>query len=593
MTLTDRPFLTLFFITQLLGPGLPAKARAQVVAKPGAAEVRTFRTWIGGQEAGGSERRTSTGPDGVRIERHEWTRLERQGVPVVQDLTETALRRPDGSIQFTFTVTLSQEPLAGQASWTPAEPGKLKVTYRNLPPKVVDLPPGTILWPGDEDDLMKQGARQRRPIHVKGYDVATLQASNLDLDPVGPEPVPGYPGTMKYKGKSLEGTLAEDVEVWISPDQADVKNLGSFAGVTLVEQRAELPAPVATGKAGGFFERTLKTLPPHPFLPWVQDVEVRWTGKGVQQVPEDPQQRRTGENRYVLTQAARPSAGAMAELPVAGKPSAEDAPFLAETPLVQFRDPVFEGLMKRLAAPAGATRWELAMRVTAFVYDWIQEKDYTVGFASAQEVARTPRGDCTEHGVLAVALLRRLGVPARGVVGWVAMDDAMGLHFWAEALIGGRWLPIDPTFDQVPASAFRIKLGTTDLANLGTVGWDDAASTFQEGSWVPGAPWSAAIRVQGDTAYAPGAALRLPGAAWTCEGGVLSLNGTHRVTASPRPEPAQHVRLLQGRKGRRGWLGTAGFWVDCEDGRWLRVSGLTEPEAFRLLDGLEVQRHQP
>lgn len=579
MAVPFRTILTLTLAAALLAAPAPPTT-----------ETRTFRQWIAGQEAGGSVRKLTRGPDGVRIEAREWTRLERMGVPITQDLTETALKRPDGSIQFTFRVSLSQEPLEGQASWSPAAPGKLQLAYRNLPSRTVDLPPGTVLWPGDVDDLLKAAAAGRRPIHVKSFNVSTQQPSALDLEPVGPDPLPGYPGAVKYLGKASEGPMAQDMEMWISPQEGDLKSVGSFAGIVMVSQREDLPAQPASKGDKAFFEPTLKTLPPHPFLPWVREVAVRWEGKGTLDLPADAQQRPQGGNRFLLSRAA-PLAGAeLTEPPVKGAPSEGDRPYLAATPLAQFGDPVFDGLLKRLDPPPGATRAELVRRVTAFVYDWIRDKDYTVGFASAQEVARNPRGDCTEHGVLEVALLRRLGVPARGVVGWVAMGGSMGLHFWVEARIGSRWFPLDPTFDMVPASAFRLKLGTTDLADLGAVGWENAASTFQDGTWVPEAPWAGAVRTQGDTAYGPGLSLRVPGAAWDLREGRLNLDGRHLVTAAPRPAPATPVRLLQGKGGRRGWFGSGSLWADAGAGEWLLVERVSEAEAFRFLDGLEVRR---
>jgi transglutaminase-like putative cysteine protease len=303
-----------------------------------------------------------------------------------------------------------------------------------------------------------------------------------------------------------------------------------------------------------------------------------------------------GKNRYTLLRAAPPSGKAAAERPVKGSPSPQDAPFLAATPLAQFNDPVFDGLVRRLNAPPGATRWELAQRITSFVYDWIRDKNYTVGFASAQEVARTPKGDCTEHGVLAVALLRRLGVPARGVTGWMAFGDSMGLHFWVEARIGGRWVPLDPTFNQAPASAFRLKLGTSDLADLGSVGWESAAMSFTAGSWIPEAPWAAEVRIQGDTIMAPGGArIRVPGGRWSQIHGRLELlwEGRHGVEAVPPPAPAlvASALRLQGGEERGGWWDPAlrQLWMDAGGGKWLRVDALAEDQAFRLLEGLETQ----
>ena len=563
-----------------------------------AGESTLFRQWTAGKEAGGSTHKTSRSPEGELDESREWTHMERMGTVIEQGLTETALRRPDGSLAFTWVLSLSQEPLQGAATWSPRAPGILELTFKNGPSRTLALPRDVTLWPGDAEDALKTAARRRLPVHVKGYELPTQQWTSVELTPVGPEPLPGFPDTVHFRGRSSEGSLAEDVDMWISPSQGEIRQVGSMAGIPLVSQRAELAPPVAGGDGEGFFERTLKTLPPHPFLLWLPQVKVRWQGKGIQLLPEDPQQRRFAENRYALTRAQAPAGEAALERPVTGEPSSQDAPFLAPTPLVQFKDPVFDGLEKRLRVPPGATRWELAQRVTAFVYDWITDKNYTVGFASAQEVARTPRGDCTEHGTLAVALLRRLGVPARGVTGWVAFGESMGLHFWVEARIGGRWIPLDPTFDEAPASAYRLKLGTTDLADVGSVGWESAAMTFLEGAWVPEGPWAAEVRIQGDTVMIPdGSRLRMPGGRWQDSAGRLALlwEGPHAVEAVLRPAPAQltFARRMQSlRTGRMGWWNSASsqLWVEFGAGRWLQVAALTESQAQRLLEALEQER---
>ena len=559
-------------------------------------EGSVFRQWIAGREAGGSSHRTTRSPAGLLDESREWTRLERMGTVIEQELKETALRLPDGSIRFTWTLNLSQEPLAGEGVWSPSRPGVLDMTFKNGLPRTIDLPADAIIWPGDMDDRLKDAAARRAPVTLKNYALPTQQWTLLELTPVGPEPLPGFPDTVHFRGKASEGSLAEDVEYWISPAQGEIRQVGTISGIPLLSQRAELPAPAGGDAVAGLFERTIKNLAPHPFLLWLPEVKVRWTGKGAQVLPEDPQQHRLGENRYLLRRAQPPTPEEARELPVRGRPSEQDAPFLAPTPLAQFRDPVFDGLDQRLRAPRGATRWELAQLVTAFVYDWIKDKNYTVGFASAQEVARTPKGDCTEHGCLAVALLRRLGVPARGVTGWIAFGDAMGLHFWVEARIGGRWIPLDPTFDQAPASAYRLKLGTTDLADLGSVGWESAAMSFLDGAWTPEEPWAKDVRVQGDTALVPdGMRLQLAGARWQYQDSVLSLlwEGAHLCHAMPRPTPQQTAtaRRLQGaRSGRGGWWDPAmgQVWMDLGGGKWLEVDAVTEGQAFRLLDGLET-----
>jgi hypothetical protein len=86
-----------------------------------------------------------------------------------------------------------------------------------------------------------------------------------------------------------------------------------------------------------------------------------------------------------------------------------------------------------------------------FVYGHISNKTEGIPIVSARTVLRTRTGDCTEHAVLAVAVLRALGIPARAVVGMI-LCDAFGahrnvfvFHMWAEAFYGGRWVLLDAT----------------------------------------------------------------------------------------------------------------------------------------------------
>lgn len=123
---------------------------------------------------------------------------------------------------------------------------------------------------------------------------------------------------------------------------------------------------------------------------------------------------------------------------------------LRPTPYLQSDNNKIIELARR--AVRGAKDAEQAARqIEAFVADYIENKDLSVGWASAAEVADSRQGDCSEHAVLTAAMCRAVGIPARVVVGIAYVEDFTGLqgfgpHAWDEAYVGDVWLGLDATF---------------------------------------------------------------------------------------------------------------------------------------------------
>ncbi|MDT8340037.1 MAG: transglutaminase-like domain-containing protein [Longimicrobiales bacterium] len=102
---------------------------------------------------------------------------------------------------------------------------------------------------------------------------------------------------------------------------------------------------------------------------------------------------------------------------------------------------------------------ELSYHVARYVEDAV-----TFSVPSALQVLDTRRGDCNEHTVLYVAMARALGLPARTAVGLVYVDGSFFYHAWPEVWLDGRWVAVDPTFDQAPADAAHIRFVVGGLA---------------------------------------------------------------------------------------------------------------------------------
>ena len=100
--------------------------------------------------------------------------------------------------------------------------------------------------------------------------------------------------------------------------------------------------------------------------------------------------------------------------------------------------------------PATATDWDKAVAVERWVNRNMKAFEFSQAMATADNVAKTLSGDCTEYAMLAAAMCRSVGVPSRTVLGLVyapAKDGKpyLAYHMWYEVFADGQWLPLDAT----------------------------------------------------------------------------------------------------------------------------------------------------
>jgi hypothetical protein len=158
------------------------------------------------------------------------------------------------------------------------------------------------------------------------------------------------------------------------------------------------------------------------------------------------------------------------------------APDLAADASIQSDRPEIQAAAREAAGGA-----EDAAAAARALCGWVasEVKDsMVVSIPSALEVLQKKRGACKEHAVLYAALARALGLPARIASGVVYSEaqliDGFYYHAWVEVFLagpdgqGGRWVAVDPTFNQFPADATHLRLveGGLDkmLALMGVVG---------------------------------------------------------------------------------------------------------------------------
>jgi transglutaminase-like putative cysteine protease len=162
--------------------------------------------------------------------------------------------------------------------------------------------------------------------------------------------------------------------------------------------------------------------------------------------------------------------------------------YLTSSALAKLDDPrlaAFVGRVDSTLAPA-----DKAEALRREVYTFIADKNLGTGMGSSTEVLRTKEGDCTEHGVLLCAALRKVGIPARVATGLIYADafaggkDIFGYHMWAQALLEvdgvKRWVDLDATLPNAkPYDATHITIATSDLSDeSGTLSLLNVASVM-------------------------------------------------------------------------------------------------------------------
>lgn len=136
-------------------------------------------------------------------------------------------------------------------------------------------------------------------------------------------------------------------------------------------------------------------------------------------------------------------------------PDPSFAAFLESTPLIQATDPIIQEQARRIAGEE-----KTALLASLRLLRWVHQNVAPIPsltLPSARQVLAVKKGDCNEYAVLFTALARSLGIPTKTVAGLVYQDGRFFYHAWAEVYLG-RWVALDPTFDQAPADVTHIPL---------------------------------------------------------------------------------------------------------------------------------------
>lgn len=295
-------------------------------------------------------------------------------------------------------------------------------------------------------------------------DSVFLVPDSADFDSVAGAWIPAHSDTIRaWKLNWSRG--GESVQMWVDNRGLPIRVI-SPAGLSLDRSAFEIVTinyrrqreAGAGGRANGVVPRTAVAAGVQPER-GVTAMRVRLsTALGPWSLGDDSttatSQRMEGDVA-VVTQV---SADSSDPIPA---PDASLARWLSEGPLVGLADSALRARARTILGDEGDPR-----RMANLLLAWVSQnigriRDPQVPRAAT--VLRERQSDVDGHTVLFVALARASGLPARPVSGILLAEGRFYLHSWAEVYLG-RWVPADPTWGELPATANRIRIASGLLA---------------------------------------------------------------------------------------------------------------------------------
>ncbi len=458
-----RLTVSAFLAFLVLGSGCGGRA-----ARAGRASAEAWlASTIGGEPVGHSVYRYSTLDDGFTFESSTSMKLAMGGTPQqVRSRSEVVTSRDLTMRSFRFSFATSERSFSVRGNVVGD-----KLTIHGLAgqrqARVIELKtqvyPMAALGRFVAMRELSPDSVYRLPV----FDVTVLDVVPVEIRYLGREPV--TVAGREWVARKVQIKLAKlSITTWYDED-----------GLALVEEsppgmRSERIDPKAlvegSGPQGRLDILTMFRVPVDTVIPEGRPVErLRVELSGVDTTDADF----AWDNQSVLGTAplvVEVTVPALPE-PPPGMPVDGEPEYLKATVTIQSDAPEIRAKAREAVGDA-RDAVSAARKLVSWTFTVI-DKEATASYPTALDVLKHLKGDCNEHSVLLAALARASGIPAKVAVGLVYLNGAFYYHAWNELYLG-RWVPVDATFGEFPASALRIKLAEGELSKqseiLGVVG---------------------------------------------------------------------------------------------------------------------------
>jgi hypothetical protein len=423
------------------------------------AEEKTeyFAVFMEGQKIGYAIQKRSVADNKVTTAIDLSITLSRAAIPITVTTKAVTVESPDGK-PLAYETEQKFGFMATKTVGTISLEGKVTVTVGDQQ-RQFDWPKGAVMSEGMSLLIEKQGLKQGTKFTALLFDPGLGQATNVDVV-IGPKAKVDLLGrvvelTEVTSTVNMSGMGAITTTEYYNDDFALQKSVMPILGMTIEQVACTKEFALSKNDVFEVIDMMF-TASPEPLrnLGTVRSITYQLSPvdpkQGLLNIPQNDNQKVQIDSSGKITLTIEPvPMPAGLEIPYAGSDQAAlDA--LKPADYVQSSNPQIIALARQAVGDTKDAA-QAARKIEAFVAQYIENKNLSVGYASALEVAGSRQGDCTEFSVLCTALCRAAGIPARVVAGIAYVDDFMGKsgfggHAWTEAYIGGKWVGLDAAF---------------------------------------------------------------------------------------------------------------------------------------------------
>jgi hypothetical protein len=437
---------------------------------------------INGQKSGFLHHRRQHTGHGIKSTEHMQWNMQRGGVPLRIEMTDTTLEKPDGTpVSFSSEQKLSS--IATRVSGR-IEGDTLTITKSGLGPASHRSMPWKKNWLMNEGyrqaqikafqaQGMQPGSRFSATVFVPSLEKAVTTTSVLgEIEAVD---LLGQTQRLWHVTETTDmGFIQQLADAWVD-DQFNVKKMRlKMMGMTL--EMIACPKACATADSQPFeaFADTLARVPVTVPKNWLTG-PLHWELR-LKTPVDDLQLAQSHEQSVRIEQAANGQTRLHITVSPEGPATADTTPATSSddlsawkkpTPWLQSNANLIVGLAKKTVR-ANQNNAEKMQAITDFVRHYIRDKNLSVAYASALETAKYRNGDCTEHALLTAAMGRAVGIPTRIATGLVYVPDFQGQknrlipHAWTQAWVNGRWHSFDAALGQFDSGHIALNYGDGD-----------------------------------------------------------------------------------------------------------------------------------